>query len=63
MPKLIYRDPNELGLTDLAEYLGVGSSAIKNWLRYGRIAEPARRGRRRIWTREQADAIKRCVRI
>jgi predicted site-specific integrase-resolvase len=44
--------------SDLAHYLGVPLDTVRNWLKTGALEEPARHGRRRFWTEEQAREIK-----
>lgn len=61
MPKRILHNPDELSTFDLAQYLGVNRRTLLSWVHRGLIDEPARRGNKRIWTRQQAEQLKMMV--
>ena len=61
MPKRVFRNPDEYTTYELAEFLGVKRETLLSWLRRGLIPEPNRRGNKRIWSDEQACAIKKMV--
>ena len=63
MPKRVFKNPNELLTGDVAEYIGVKLITLLKALQRGAVPEPAqRRGNKRIWTREEADELKRLYR-
>jgi excisionase family DNA binding protein len=62
MPKRLLHNPDELTTFELAQYLGVSRPSIDKWARQGSIPAPAKCiGNKRLWTRAQAEEIKRMV--
>jgi transposase len=62
MPKRINRNSDEYSTFELAEYIGCSRSCLLKWLREGKIPEPPRKGNKRIWTKAQADELKKMIR-
>lgn len=60
MPKRKLLEPDLLTSIELAAYLGVSRWSLIFWLKQGKIPQPAvMRGNKRLWSREQAEEIKR----
>ena len=64
MPKRKLIEPNLLTSIELAAYLGVSRWTLILWLKQGKIPEPSlMRGNKRLWSREQAEEIKRRIAV
>ncbi len=64
MPKRKLLEPDLLTSFELAAYLGVSRWTLILWLKQGKIPKPClMRGNKRLWSREQAEEIKRRIAV